>query len=49
MIDIELPRPRELDAAESPRFRDYSRAMTDIFLSGGVLRRAALRDRAWTA
>jgi NitT/TauT family transport system ATP-binding protein len=38
IIDIDLPRPRGLEARRHPRFAEYEQAITDIFLAGGVLR-----------
>ena len=38
IIDIDLPRPRRLAMREDPRFIDYTREITDIFKSLGVLR-----------
>jgi NitT/TauT family transport system ATP-binding protein len=38
IIDIDLPRPRGLEARRRPNFAEYEQAITDIFLVGGVLR-----------
>lgn len=38
VIPIDLIRPRALAVKDSARFADYSKAITDIFLSRGVLR-----------
>lgn len=37
VIEIDLPRPRHLAARQDPRFLEYERAITDLFLAGGVL------------
>ena len=37
VLDIDLPRPRGLDARRSPAFIDASETITDIFLARGVL------------
>ena len=37
IIDIDLPRPRHRAVQESPRFLDYVREITDIFMVRGVL------------
>ena len=37
IIEIDLPRPRGLDARRDPKFVEYEQAITDIFLAGGVL------------
>ncbi len=39
VIDIDLPRPRGLEARRSPRFSEIVDEITGIFLSRGVLRR----------
>ncbi len=38
VIDVDLPRPRYEGAQESPRFAEYTKAITSIFLAKGVLR-----------
>jgi NitT/TauT family transport system ATP-binding protein len=37
IIEINLPRPRKLDAQDSPIFRECTHTIRDIFLEGGVL------------
>jgi NitT/TauT family transport system ATP-binding protein len=38
LLDIKLPRPRDLRARETPQFGEYANRIRDIFTSLGVLR-----------
>ncbi|MBL8702665.1 MAG: ABC transporter ATP-binding protein [Alphaproteobacteria bacterium] len=40
ILDVDLPRPRGVEARDSAAFTQATRAITDIFLARGVLRRA---------
>jgi hypothetical protein len=40
VIDIELPRPRSFDFAETPEFGRYAKEIRRIFESWGVLNSA---------
>jgi NitT/TauT family transport system ATP-binding protein len=37
IIEVNLPRPRKLDAQDNPVFRECTHSIRDIFLEGGVL------------
>ena len=37
VVEINLPRPRGLAARQDPKFVEYERAITEVFLAGGVL------------
>jgi NitT/TauT family transport system ATP-binding protein len=38
IVDIDIPRPRGLDARHHPRFIEIAQRITDVFLSRGVLK-----------
>jgi len=38
VVNIDLPRPRDQDVRESPKFQQYVREITDVFFSYGVLK-----------
>jgi NitT/TauT family transport system ATP-binding protein len=42
VLDIDLPRPRGLEARRSPVFDAAVDEITEIFLSRGVLRRGSI-------